>query len=66
MIGSPIAINKTLTVLIQDGKIAGDNDEEALSAFSTSAVIRSPRIDTTADDEARHSFTRLDCQNMDG
>jgi len=66
VIGGPIAIDKTFAVLIKDGKIAGDNDEEALSTLGTRVVIPARRLDTTANDEARHSFARLGSQNMNG
>ena len=66
MIGGPIAVDQTFAVLVQNGKIPGDDDEEALPALRSGAVIACRRIDTTADDEARHSFARLGCQNMDG
>ena len=66
MIGGPVAVDQAFPILVQNGKIAGDDDEEAFCTFRTGAIIRSSRIDTTANDEARHSFARLGLQNMDG
>lgn len=64
MIGRPIGVDESFTVLIEYREVAGHDHKEALPMSIALAFQMRVYIDPAADNEARHPLTGLRTQYM--